>query len=74
MKPDYKNWMPKGMIYGSAAVTLLFLILFIHFRMYRHHQRRAENCIVHRTAHIDVARLRDHRMDGIDVPRVFLRW
>jgi len=31
MKPDYKNWMPKGMIFGSAAVTLLFLILFIIF-------------------------------------------
>lgn len=31
MKPDYKNWMPKGMIYGGAAITLLFLILFIIF-------------------------------------------
>ena len=31
MKPDYKNWMPKGMICGGFAVTLLFLILFILF-------------------------------------------
>ena len=31
MKPDYKNWLPKGMIYGGAAITLLFLILFIIF-------------------------------------------
>ena len=31
MKPDYKNWMPKGMICGGFAVTLVFLILFILF-------------------------------------------
>lgn len=31
MKPDYKNWMPKGMIYTSLGVTLLFLILWIVF-------------------------------------------
>jgi ubiquinone/menaquinone biosynthesis C-methylase UbiE len=31
MKPDYKNWMPKGMIFGGFAVTLVFLILFILF-------------------------------------------
>lgn len=31
MKPDYKNWMPKGMIYGGAVITILFLILFIVF-------------------------------------------
>jgi ubiquinone/menaquinone biosynthesis C-methylase UbiE len=30
MKPDYKNWMPKGMIVSSAAVTvLLFLLLAV---------------------------------------------
>ena len=23
MKPDYKNWMPKGMICGGFAVTLV---------------------------------------------------
>ena len=31
MKPDYKNWMPKGMIYTGLALTALFLILFIVF-------------------------------------------
>ena len=31
MKPDSKNWMPKGMICGGFAVTLVFLILFILF-------------------------------------------
>ena len=31
MKPDYKNWMPKGMIFGGLAITLVFLILFILF-------------------------------------------
>ena len=31
MKPDYKNWMPKGMICGGFAVMLVFLILFILF-------------------------------------------
>ncbi len=31
MNPDYKNWMPKGMICGGFAVTLVFLILFILF-------------------------------------------
>ena len=30
MKPDYKNWMPKGMVL-SSVVTMLFLILFIIF-------------------------------------------
>ena len=31
MKANYKNWMPKGMICGGFAVTLVFLILFILF-------------------------------------------
>ncbi len=31
MKPDYKNWMPKGMIYTALAGTAFFLILFIIF-------------------------------------------
>ena len=31
MTPDYRKGLPKGMIYGGAAITLLFLILFIIF-------------------------------------------
>ena len=31
MKPDYKNWMPKGMILSGFAATAVFLILFIVF-------------------------------------------
>lgn len=31
MKPDYKNWMPKGMIYTALGITALFLVLFIIF-------------------------------------------
>ena len=31
MKLDYKNWMPKGMIYTTLAITALFLILFVVF-------------------------------------------
>ncbi len=31
MKSDYKNWMPKGMIFGGLAITLVLLILFILF-------------------------------------------
>ena len=31
MRPDYKNWMPKGMIYTTLAITALFLILFVVF-------------------------------------------
>ena len=31
MKPDYKNWMPKGMIYTAFGITALFLVLFIVF-------------------------------------------
>ena len=27
MKPDYKNWMPKGMVLSAAGITALFLIL-----------------------------------------------
>ena len=31
MKPDYKNWMPKGMVLTALLLTVLFLILFIVF-------------------------------------------
>ena len=31
MKPDYKNWMPKGMIWTGCGATVLFLILWIAF-------------------------------------------
>ena len=26
MKTDYKNWMPKGMVLGSACTAALFLL------------------------------------------------
>jgi len=29
MKPDYKNWMPKGMVLGALALAIVFLILAI---------------------------------------------
>ena len=31
MKPDYKNWMPRGMVLSGFAATAVFLILFIVF-------------------------------------------
>ncbi len=31
MKPNYKNWVPKGMIWALAAGTVLTLVLFIIF-------------------------------------------
>ena len=31
MKPDYKNWVPKNMVYGLAGGTLAALILFLLF-------------------------------------------
>ena len=31
MKPEYKNWMPKGMIQATAGVTALLFILFAVF-------------------------------------------
>ena len=31
MKPDYKNWMPKGMVLSSMGVTAILLILFVVF-------------------------------------------
>ena len=31
MKPDYKNWMPKGMVLSGFAATAVFLVLFIVF-------------------------------------------
>ena len=31
MKPDYKNWMPKGMVWSAIALTAVFLVLFIIF-------------------------------------------
>ncbi len=33
MKPDYKNWMPKGMVLTSVVITAVFLLLFIIFGM-----------------------------------------
>ena len=29
MKPDYKNWIPKGMLYSLIAGTLLSLVLLL---------------------------------------------
>ena len=31
MKPEYKNWMPKGMVLSAIGVTALFLLLFVVF-------------------------------------------
>ncbi len=31
MKPDYKNWMPKGMVLSAVIATAVFLLLFIVF-------------------------------------------
>ena len=31
MKPDYKNWLPKGMVLTGVLITALCLILFILF-------------------------------------------
>ncbi len=31
MKPDYKNWMPKGMVLSAVIATVVFLLLFIVF-------------------------------------------
>ena len=31
MKPDYKNWMPKGMVLAGAGITALLLVLCIVF-------------------------------------------
>ena len=31
MKPDYKNWMPKGMVLSGMAITALFLLLSVIF-------------------------------------------
>ena len=31
MKPDYKNWMPKGMVLSAVIAATVFLLLFIVF-------------------------------------------
>lgn len=31
MRPDYKNWMPKGMVISAAAAAVVFLVLFVVF-------------------------------------------
>ena len=31
MRPDYKNWMPKGMVLSAVAAAAIFLLLFIVF-------------------------------------------
>ena len=33
MKPNYKNWMPKGMIYAGAGGTGAFLALYLVVRL-----------------------------------------
>ena len=33
MKTDYKNWMPKGMVLGSACGSMVFLILSVVFTL-----------------------------------------
>ena len=33
MKPNYKNWMPKGMIYAGAAGTGAFFALYLAVRL-----------------------------------------
>ncbi len=35
MKPDYKNWMPKGMIWTAAGLMGLFFVLFVLFGLTR---------------------------------------
>ena len=31
MKPDYKNWMPKGMVQSGTIATIILLLLFVIF-------------------------------------------
>ena len=31
MKPDYKNWMPKGMVLAGVGATIVLLLLTIVF-------------------------------------------
>ena len=31
MKPDYKNWMPKGMVFAGAGATLVLGALLVLF-------------------------------------------
>ena len=31
MRPDYKNWMPKGMVFSAVVAAAIFLLLFIVF-------------------------------------------
>ena len=31
MKPDYKNWMPKGMVLSAVIAAAVFLLLFVVF-------------------------------------------
>ena len=44
MKPDYKNWVPKGMVNGLIAGTVIALVLFLLFG--------ATDWILHGTARI----------------------
>ena len=34
MKPDYKNWIPKGMLYSLIAGTLLSLVPLLVFGVF----------------------------------------
>ena len=34
MKPDYKNWIPKGMLYSLIAGTVLSLALLLVFGVF----------------------------------------
>ena len=34
MKPDYKNWIPKGMLYSLIAGTVLSFVLLLVFGVF----------------------------------------
>ena len=47
MKPDYKNWIPKGMLFSLIAGTMLsfaLLLVFVVFGIGVNGNRRIRHC------------------------------
>ena len=46
MKPDYKNWIPKGMLYSLIAGTVLSLALLLIFGVFGYGTKIAGDCVI----------------------------
>ena len=54
MKPDYKNWIPKGMLFSLIAGTVLLFALLLVFGIFGELiERTITGTVVRKTIHVD---------------------